>query len=71
MISPHAAPKNTKISEMLFCEEITVFSRAARGEIMKYSKTFPTEVFAFSSEGHLCTTSAQALQIYSQGAAAL
>ena len=35
MISPHAVLKKTKISAMLFCEEIPVFSRAARGEIMK------------------------------------
>ena len=41
MISPHAALEKTKTSAMLFCEEILVFSRAARGEIMKYSKTFP------------------------------
>ena len=35
MISPHAALEKTTISAMLFCEEIPVFSRAARGEIMK------------------------------------
>ena len=35
IISPHAALEKTKISAMLFCEEIPVFSRAARGEIVK------------------------------------
>ena len=34
MISPHAVLKKTTISAMLFCEEILVFSRAARGEII-------------------------------------
>ena len=35
MISPHAVLKKTKISAMLFCEEIPVFSRAELGEAMK------------------------------------
>ena len=35
MISPHAVLKKAKISAMRFREEIPVFSRAARGEIMK------------------------------------
>ena len=35
MISQHAVLKKTKIFAMLFCEEILVFSRAARGETMK------------------------------------
>ena len=35
MISPHGVLKKTKIYAMLFCEEIPVFSRAVRGEIMK------------------------------------
>ena len=39
MISPHAALEKTTISAMLFCEEIPVFSRAVRGEIIKSSKT--------------------------------
>ena len=36
IISPHAALEKTtiSISAMLFCEEIPVFPRAARGEIM-------------------------------------
>ena len=42
MISPHAVLKKTKISTMLFSKESSVFSRAARGEIMKYIYiTFP------------------------------
>ena len=36
MIYPHAAlEKTTTISAILFCEETPVFSRTARGELMK------------------------------------